>query len=81
MKKKMKSFDAVEFMRRRRTELSLEYAGMSLEERKQRMREALRDDPVYQRLKGEIIPAGAAQEQNIYITHDRSKPGADKQVK
>lgn len=44
-----KTFDAVAFMRERREELSCAYAGLTAEEIAERIREALKDDPLYKR--------------------------------
>ncbi len=44
-----KTFDAVGFMRKRREELSRAYAGLTGEEIAERIREALKDDPLYKR--------------------------------
>jgi len=43
---KKKTFDAVAFMRKRREELSRAYAGLSAEQMKERIHEALKDDPL-----------------------------------
>lgn len=50
-----KTFDAVAFMRRRREELSREYEGLSWDEQECKIREALKDDPLYQRLKHRVV--------------------------
>ena len=52
-----KTFDAVAFMRKRREELSREYEGLSWKEREKRVREALKDDPLWQRLKDRVVPS------------------------
>jgi len=44
---KKKTFDAVAFMRKRREELSRAYAGLSAEQMKERIHEALKDDPLW----------------------------------
>jgi len=42
-----KTFDAVAFMRRRREELSHEYADLDWQEIEKRIRQALKDDPLW----------------------------------
>ena len=42
-----KTFDAVAFMRKRREELSHAYAGLSAEQIKDQIRQALKDDPLW----------------------------------
>jgi hypothetical protein len=50
-----KSFDAVAFMRKRREELSQEYSGLSFDEIVRRNHEALKDDPLWLRLKERVV--------------------------
>jgi hypothetical protein len=47
--KEKKTFDAVAFMRERREELSRAYAGLSAEQIEERVQQALKDDPLWQR--------------------------------
>ncbi len=42
-----KTFDAVAFMRKRREELSRAYAGLSAEQIEERIRETLKDNPLW----------------------------------
>jgi len=42
-----KTFDAVAFMRKRREELSREYAGLSAEQIQERVRQSLENDPLW----------------------------------
>ncbi len=42
-----KTFDAVAFMRKRREELSRAYAGLSAEQMKERIRETLKNNPLW----------------------------------
>lgn len=42
-----KTFDAVAFMRKRREELSHEYAGLDWQEIEKRIRQKLKDDPLW----------------------------------
>jgi hypothetical protein len=44
---KKKTFDAVAFMRKRREELSLAYAGLSWQQIEERIRQAMKDDPLW----------------------------------
>jgi hypothetical protein len=46
-----KTFDAVSWMRKRREEIDLEDAGLSWEERTRKTLEAIKDDPIWKRLK------------------------------
>jgi len=50
-----KPFDAVAFMRRRREELSQEYGGLSFSEISRRLGQALKDDPLWLRLKDRVV--------------------------
>lgn len=59
-----KSFDAVAWMRRRRVEIDRETEGLSWEERARYIRQSLKGDAVWERLKDrararseEVIPA------------------------
>jgi len=47
--KEKKTFDAVAFMRKRREELSRAYAGLSAEQIEEKVQQALKDDPLWQR--------------------------------
>lgn len=47
---KKKPFDAVAFMRKRREDLSRAYAGLSAEQIRERIRQALKDDPSFNSL-------------------------------
>ncbi len=49
MKNKKKTFDVVAFMRKRREELSRAYAGLSAKQIEERVQQALRDNPLWQR--------------------------------
>ena len=42
-----KTFDAVAFMRKRREELSHEYAGLDWQEIEKRIRQTLKNDPLW----------------------------------
>lgn len=42
-----KTFDAVDFMRKRREKLSRAYAGLTAEQIEERIQEALKDDPMW----------------------------------
>ena len=44
---KKKTFDAVAFMRRRREELSRDYAGLGWRRIEERIQQALKDDPLW----------------------------------
>lgn len=46
--KEKKTFDAVAFMRKRREELSRDYAGLTAEQIEQQVQESLKDDPLWQ---------------------------------
>jgi hypothetical protein len=48
-KKEKKTFDAVAFMRKRRAELSRAYAGLSAEPIEEKVQQALKNDPLWQR--------------------------------
>jgi hypothetical protein len=45
--KQKKTFDAVAFMRKRREELSRDYAGLSAEQMEDRIRQSLKNDPLW----------------------------------
>jgi hypothetical protein len=47
--KQKKTFDAVAFMRKRREELSRDYAGLNAEQIEERVRESLKNDPLWKR--------------------------------
>ena len=47
--KKMKTFDAVAFMRKRREELSRAYAGLTAEQIEERIEQALQNDPLWKK--------------------------------
>lgn len=44
-----KTFDAVAFMRKRREELSRAYAGLTAEQIRERIRESLKNDPLWRK--------------------------------
>jgi hypothetical protein len=44
-----KTFDAVAFMRKRREELSREYAGLSAEQIGERVQQSLKNDPLWKK--------------------------------
>ncbi|MBL7189713.1 MAG: hypothetical protein ISS70_25565 [Phycisphaerae bacterium] len=46
---KKKTFDAVAFMRRRREELSRDYAGLGWQRIEERIQRALKDDPLWRK--------------------------------
>jgi len=50
-----KTFDAVAWMRRRRTEIDEETHGLSWEERGRKIEEALKGDPLWERLKDTMV--------------------------
>jgi len=55
---KKKTFDAVAFMRKRREELSRAYAGLSAGQIEERVRQALKNDPLWkQRSQKQAAPA------------------------
>jgi len=47
--KQKKTFDAVAFMRKRREELSRDYADLSAEQIEERLQQSLKDDPLWKR--------------------------------
>lgn len=55
-----KDFDAVAWMRKRRSEIDEEDRGLTWEEKARKTEELLRDDPLWQKLKARA-DAGAAQ--------------------
>jgi hypothetical protein len=57
-----KTFDAVAFMRKRREELSHAYAGLSAEQIKERIRQALKDNPLWKPRPNEQIASDARGE-------------------
>jgi hypothetical protein len=46
---KKKKFDAVAFMRKRREELSRAYAGLTAEQIEERIRQSLKNDPLWKK--------------------------------
>jgi hypothetical protein len=54
---KKKTFDAVAFMRKRREELSRDYAGLSAEQIKERVQESLKTDPLWKKGFGRQAPS------------------------
>jgi len=44
-----KTFDAVAFMRKRREELSRDYAGLSAEQIEERVQQSLENDPLWKK--------------------------------
>jgi hypothetical protein len=46
---KKKTVDAVAFMRKRREELSRVYSGLSAEQIRERIQQALKDDPLWRK--------------------------------
>lgn len=52
-----KTFDAVAFMRKRREELSRAYAGLSTEQIKERIRETLKDNPLWRQRSDDQTPS------------------------
>jgi hypothetical protein len=46
---KKKTFDAVAFMRKRREELSRDYAGLSAEQIEERVQQLLKTDPLWKK--------------------------------
>lgn len=55
MRTKTEGFNAVAWMRKRREEIDREDAGLSCEERRSKTRSLLRDDPLWQYLKGRVV--------------------------
>jgi hypothetical protein len=51
-----KNFDAVAWMRRRREEIDREDAGLTWQERSEKTRQLLKNDPLWQRLVGKRMP-------------------------
>jgi hypothetical protein len=47
--KQKKTFDAVAFMRKRREELSRNYAGLSAEQIEERVQQSLKNDPLWKK--------------------------------
>jgi len=58
---KNKTFDAVAFMRKRREELSRAYAGLSAEQIKERISEALKDDPLWRQRFENQVPSPSSK--------------------
>jgi hypothetical protein len=52
-----KTFDAVAWMRKRRTEIDEEDKGLSWEEKREKTRRLLENDPLWLRLKSRLIQA------------------------
>ncbi len=50
-----KTFDAVAWMRKRRAEIDQETDGLSWQERSRKIEEALKGDPLWERLKDERV--------------------------
>jgi hypothetical protein len=50
-----KTFDAVAWMRKRRTEIDEEDKGLSWEEKREKTRKLLEKDPLWLRLRGRLI--------------------------
>jgi hypothetical protein len=50
-----KAFDAVAWMRKRRIEIDEEDKGLSCEEKREKTRKLLEQDPLWLRLKGRLI--------------------------
>jgi len=53
-----KSFDAVDWMRKRRIEIDRETEGLSWQDRRRKIRESLKGDPLWERLKGRTVATG-----------------------
>jgi hypothetical protein len=53
---KNKAFDAVGFMRRRRSEIDQEDEGLTWEERREKTRKILQDDALLRRLRHRAMP-------------------------
>lgn len=50
-----KTFDAVDWMRKRRTEIDEEDQGLSWEEKRKKTRHILEDDPLWLKLKNRLV--------------------------
>lgn len=50
-----KTFDAVAWMRKRRTEIDEEDKGLSWEEKREKTRRLLEKDPLWLRLRGRLV--------------------------
>ena len=61
-----KTFDAVAFMRERREELSRVCAGLSAEQIKQRIRETLKDDPLWKQRSEKESPSPSMKKMGDY---------------
>jgi hypothetical protein len=57
--KEKKTFDAVAFMRKRREELSRAYAGLSAQQIEEKVQQALKDDPLWQRYRRTRTPSSS----------------------
>jgi len=53
-----KTFDAVGFMRKRRTEIDEEDAALTWEERTAKTRKLLENDPLWRRLQKRVVQTG-----------------------
>ena len=60
-----KSFDAVKFMRKRRVDIDAEDAGLTWQERSDKTRRILEDDPLWQRLRSRAVQAGGVRTSNV----------------
>ena len=60
-----KTFDAVAFMRKRREQIDEEDAGLTWQERTDKTRALLEDDPLWQRLRGRAVQPGAVRTSNV----------------
>ncbi len=72
------SFDAVRFMRRRREEIDREDEGLTWEEKAQKTRLLVRNDPLWKRLSTRVIEVGTPWEAlRPASTLQISEPDAD----
>lgn len=72
------SFDAVRFMRRRREEIDREDEGLTWEEKAQKTRLLVRNDPLWKRLSTRAIETGSTWGSfRPASTLQISEPGAD----
>ena len=55
--KQKKTFDAVTFMRKRREELSRDYASLSAEQIQERVQQSLKNDPLWKKGFGGQAPS------------------------
>ena len=63
-----KGFDAVAWMRAKRTEIDREDGGLTWPERNRKTLEVLQHDPLWERLKGRVIRAESA----VHVAQGRS---------